>query len=820
MQRHPLANCEECAWSNEKKYSYVPAKHNGNGELLIIGEAPGAMEIQKGEPFVGPTGQLLMMTAKKVGLDISNATLDNAVACHPRFFPGSKPEKPTPAIVAACKPRLMGTIEPQVTTVLLLGKTATQSFTGQVEKITEARKGPPRVLPHPNVPDQTVKVIPSFHPAACLRSADYFPSLVKDLRKVNAEPIIWQEPEVDIYAPPWIVPEDEKLLKTYRKFYDPNIKAGDVYGLDWYAIDSLKTKLKSVVGTGDPFDRPWITVDIETDSDKESSFTHPNAWLSISIAFSPKYAIVIGGEYLDDPEIRDLIRQVLLTNRTTYHNAKFDVQVLMHLGIIDEPVFTHDTMLGNYVLDERPGYHDLKGLSRELLGVGNYSAAIKPYVRGKYGRFGNIPKPLLYLYNAYDSCCTYGIGEIILPKVRSDRTYRRLLEQSKELIVIELDGIAIDHDYIDKIDLEMSAQLKDLEMRLSKWVMNPRSVKQIHRAVDKLKLFMPDTAAKTLERTAALKATSPEAREFLGLLLSHRKLAKLHGTYVLGARKRAIAGRIFPTYLQHGTVFGRLSSRNPNIQNIPRGSTIRRIYVSRPGNALVQCDYSQVELRVIACEAKDKYLQGVFMDPTRDIHGEVSDRLYGPGNWTKEDRVRAKVYVFGSIYGLEPYSIAQAYGIHESQAAREQQEFFTLIPDVMEWREQIVERAQKEQRLTTHFGRVRRFPLVTKHNIRDVGKEGLAFIPQSTANDICLEAMVRVNRYLGGIQGVGIRNIVHDSIMVECPIARMDDIGSTVSRIMVDTATEVYSDFAPFEAKAEFGYSWGQLEEIQYADAV
>lgn len=819
MKRHPLADCDNCAW-NTPNHDYVPSETFGDGSLLVIGEAPGAQELKEGRPFVGPTGQLLRRVAAKLGVPLEDATLDNAVACHPRFAPGSKPEKPPLEVVKCCRPRMMGNVTEQVDTVLLLGKTAQNSFNNSKDKISEARQGPPKFIQHPSNSDKKLRIVSTFHPAACLRSADYFPSLLRDLVKLNAPPSDWQEPHIFIYAPEWIIPEDEHLLKLYRKHYDPDCMSGDVIGKDeWYSLDECIAELEILAwDMGDPNGRPPIAVDIETDSDKEKSFTHPDAWLSIAIATSSSSVMVIGGTYLDNPVVRKLLKKVLTTNRTIYHNVKFDVQVLMRLGILDEPTFTHDTMLASYVLDERPGYHGLKSLSGELLGVGDYAADTKPYVRGKYGRFGNIPKDILYKYNAYDAACTYGVGEQLIPKASKSRTYSRLLDQAKELIYIELDGIAVDMDYIDKLSVEMQDELNRLHDKLQRWVLNPASPVQIKKACERLQLTLPDTSAKTLATVLGMKGTSANAQDFLGTLLAYRKLAKLLNTYVIGAKTRSIDGRIYPTYLQHGTVFGRLSSRNPNIQNIPRGSTARRIYVPSPGNVLVQCDYSQVELRVVACESRDVYLQGVFRDPTRDIHGEVSDRLYGVGNWTKEDRVRAKVYVFGSVYGMEPYSIAQTFGIPVDQAEAEQKEFFALIPDVMAWRQEVMARVKRDQKLVTHFGRVRRFPLITKQNLKDVGKEGLAFLPQSTANDICLESMVRIRRALGlhkDSRYLGIRNIVHDSIMAECPIDMRFEIGALMQEIMVNTAAEVYSDFAPFEAKPEFGYNWGALQEMK-----
>jgi uracil-DNA glycosylase family 4 len=199
MKKHSLANCEVCPWQDERRFTYVPPITNGTGELLILGEAPGQAEIEQGEPFVGTSGKLLKAVAKQQGLDLSNATLDNVVACHPNFHPGMQPVKPTTDVIKACKPRVVGSIDENVTKVLLLGKTAHNAFMGGADKISEARKGPAKMVLLPEREHLgNIKVVSTYHPAACLRSADYFPSLVRDIRKINAPIIEWDEPNIYI----------------------------------------------------------------------------------------------------------------------------------------------------------------------------------------------------------------------------------------------------------------------------------------------------------------------------------------------------------------------------------------------------------------------------------------------------------------------------------------------------------------------------------------------------------------------------------------------------------------------------------------------
>ena len=802
--KHPLADCENCPWGPKGNFVPDSVGHNVDTSkripLLVIGEAPGSTEIQKKQSFIGPTGQLARTLLTKAGFNLNDVVFTNAVACHPSFAPGVQPSKPSPKAIAACRERVLD-LGSRADKVLVMGNAAKESYLQTKAAISEVRKGKPK---NPRdfkkldqlelVPEDQV-IIPTFHPAAAIRSADYFPDIVADILKFNKK-YNWEDPE---------------------------------YG----AFDQLSDCDDALLLLRDIHENKYaVAVDIETAVDKEKSFTHPDKWLSISLAYRDNkgelWALVVGGDLLFHIDILEILRRILLDNHTIYHNGKFDVQVLMRLGVIDYPRLSDDTMLGNYVLDERPGHHGLKGLSSELLGAPDYDSDIKPYTRGKKGNYGNIPKSMLYKYNAFDTICTYLIWEYQQPRIKKNRTYPRLLQQSSELIDIELDGICVDLDYLDQIDDQYAGMIQQCAEELVEYYplplsgnpldKNPKSVPQTMAAAKALKITtMTDTAAATIKRALALAEPGSDQYRFLSLLLEHRRLNKLYGTYISGTRKKMVDGRVYPTFLQHGTVFGRLSSRNPNIQNVPRGSTIRKLFVPSDGNVFVQCDYSQVELRVICCEAKDEYLQGVFMDPSRDIHGEVSDRLYGPGNWTKEDRVRAKVYVFGSIYGLEPYSIGLAYGIPESQADKEQREFFSLIPDTMAWRQRVLDTVYKQQYLETFWGRRRRFPLITKMNKASVGKEALAFLPQSTANDICLESMVALNhnfRIWPESVRPRIKILVHDSIMVECQEEYRDDVISIMIEIMERVPMEKYSTYAPFAVSAEIGHSWGELKEI------
>jgi DNA polymerase-1 len=210
----------------------------------------------------------------------------------------------------------------------------------------------------------------------------------------------------------------------------------------------------------------------------------------------------------------------------------------------------------------------------------------------------------------------------------------------------------------------------------------------------------------------------------------------------------------------------------------------------------------------MATLAEDEYLRGVFNEG-RDIHSEVAERFFGSG-FTKEQRVRAKAVVFGLAYGREAFSLAAEFGIPVAEAQRYLNQFFEVIPDLVAWRNDVQDRVtSSHEDLVSPFGRHRRFWLITNDNKKDILKEALAFLPQSTASDICLSALIALGQSLPS--EARLRLPVHDSILVECPESMAADVGQFVKQTMEHTAKEVFTDYVNFDVDVAIGNSWGEL---------
>lgn len=788
------ADCSNCPLRTSTKF--VPSAGSNSAALAFVGEAPGVQEAREGVPFVGPSGRLLQIVTNQYGIKREEVFLSNATLCRPSD--GSPPPK---SAIAACRPRLHKELSDRgVETVVALGNGACLSILG-VEGVTKLRVGPGRKSPYEEL--SGVRVIPTVHPAACLRQSDMFPSLVTDVGKVVNPNVAWTEPQYEVIDDPL---DAVAYLRGIEK------RAGD------------------------------LVVDIEVDIEKDTAFDHPNRYglLCVGLANAEGRAVVIGERACANDEVRDALADALTTSRIIAQNGKFDLAGLYPVVGAQELFF--DTMLASYCLDERPGVHGLKHMAVEILGAPQYDEEIKKYVGPRDG-YGVIPRELLYKYNAYDAVCTFALYQIF--KERLEKQGLRdihdfLVAASNELMYLELNGLAVDREYVKELTVKYTESLGIIEQDIDKILVNagynpinPRSPKQVKEALEFFKISVDstneETLTKILEQADAHFGEEAEEKsyyQFCKTLLTHRREAKMFGTYVKGTVKRLYAGRVYPTFLLHGSTTGRLACRNPNLQNVPRESAIKRLFVpAKEGNVFVQADYSQAELRVLSFLAQDTYFREILNDPNRDLFDELTPQLYGPNvnksmvgtepdqidpELWKDIRVRVKAFVYGLGYGRHWSSIASEYKMEDKEAEIVTKRFFGLIPEIVEFQKWVKNEVREGRDLITPFGRHRRFHLITQENWKSVQNEALAFLPQSTSSDVCLRAMVQVRRDLRG-SGAFVRNIVHDSILVDCPEDMASDVGALLDRHMVASGRELVGDYIDFRTDVKIGKHWGEV---------
>lgn len=770
-RKHPLANCEICPIYKDS--GFVPTLNlKPSAGIVVCGEAPGAHEERKGIPFTGPSGELLNQILQHHGFRRDEIMITNACLCRPN----NNNDDPPKAALEACAPRLQQEIaESGATTIVAVGKVATFALTTERGSMRKIRVGPPKPYKY----DPSIQVIPTWHPAYSLRAPDSFPDLVFDFGKIRGgQQHDWAEPD-------------------YRVVDDP-ISA-------IRTLEAIRTR----------FDR--IVIDIETGVEKDNSFDHPSEYdlLCVGIAFAKGKAVVVGEAALQHHDVRVELRRLLSSTKLIAHNGKFDLAGLRN--VCGRLTLWFDTMLASNCLDERPGHHGLKQLSIERLGAPDYEANIRDYVpRG--GNYANIPREILYRYNAYDVVCTWDLYELFSGEM-SDADWQKhdfIVQAANALIELELNGIHFDLSYNDELSAEYLEILNNLELRMKELVgyeVNPRSPIQILKYYATQALTLPKTDADLLK--SLLEVIDGEALEFTKLLLEHRRKAKLYGTYVKGLAKRVTAdGKVYTTYTLHGTTSGRLASRQPNLQNVVREKTIRNQFVvSHPDHRFIQLDFKQAEGRVITTLAQDEYLRSIFADPDRDLFSELCNDIFGAGLWNKEHRVSMKSIFYGNAYGRGAKSIAQELqlqgsNITDAETAQLMREFNQLIPDVMKWQAAIKHEVLAGNDLTTPFGRRRSFWLITEKNKADVLNEALSYKPQSIASDICLRALIRLTPMLRDLATP--RLTIHDAIVVETHKNQVEEVIDLMSREMLKSAEE-FTTYVPFAVDSTIGVSWGDL---------
>lgn len=778
-ERHPLADCSNCPL-NDPENTFVPTQFpEGVPTLAVVGEAPGFAEGIYKQPFRGPSGKLLDTVLRHYKYKRREVLLTNVCLCRP---PGNATPPKTAA--NACRPRLLAELASSgVRDVLALGGTASSALVDDGRGVSTLRVGPAKTPTRGLDGSAVERVVPTWHPAYCLRTADAFPSLVSDVGKLK-----------DVRREPWSPPE-------------------------WTYIDDVANALEFL---SDLETRaPVVVVDIEVGVEKDTAFDHPNEYdlLCVGLAYERGKAVVLGESVVKDEGVLHALGRYLRRVKIIAHNGKFDLAGLYpHLGGLE---LWFDTMLAHYALDERPGTHGLKYLAVEKLGAPKYDDEIKRHIPAR-GNYADIPREILYKYNAMDVACTWALYEMFQDAL--DREGLRpvhdfMVAASNQLMYLELNGIAVDRTYSMELEGSYIERMSALESTMDELVnvttrgeiasINPRSPKQL-TAYFAYK-GVPTTSTDVDHLHAILGRLDPTSKlaEFTRTLLTYRRVQKLYGTYIKGIRKRLYRGRAHTTYMLHGSTSGRLASRNPNLQNIVRDKPIRRQFaVSKEDNIFIQADFKQAEGRVITTLARDEYLRNIFADTERDLFNELSDGLYGPGNWAKEERVRTKAFFYGLSYGRQAYSIAMEYNMSVRDAERRLRDFMDLIPATAAWQSRTKEQVLGGGSLVTPFGRKRRFFLITQENQKDVLNEALSFLPQSTASDICLSALVRLRPMLRGLGWI--RLTIHDALVVECPEKNKEVVSEMLAREMIEAGRR-FTDYVPFAVDLTYGKNWGEL---------
>jgi DNA polymerase-1 len=505
-------------------------------------------------------------------------------------------------------------------------------------------------------------------------------------------------------------------------------------------------------------------------------------------------------------------------------NLKYDWSVLYSHGVKPAGILA-DTMVADYVL-EPEGRHNLETLALTHLG---HTVTTYEQVCGK-GKdqigFDQVPIDQATHYSAEDAWAAWRVWETLSPRL-SEEGVQGIYEQVDLPLVdilcrMELEGIAIDVPYLQELSRDLDHDLKRIEKDIARFTVGPvnlNSPKQLaHLLFDELKL---PTGAKTktgYSTDASVLEGLADLHEVPRLLLEYRELSKLKGTYVdpLPGMRDPKSGRVHASFHQAVAATGRLSSSDPNLQNIPirseRGRKIRRAFIPREGQLLVSADYSQIELRLLAHMSQDPELVGSFLRE-EDVHRRTASEIFGVSPDQVDDRQRsiAKAINFGLMYGKTAHGLAQELKISRKEAQETIDRYFHRYSGVKKFLDGQIQQARDSGQVHTLAGRRRKLRDIHSRNpaLRAVAERMAMNTPiQGTAADLIKLAMIDLDRALTS-QKLRARLIlqVHDELVLDVPKGEQ----SVVEKILAETMEGAMKLTVPLRVNVSSGATWADL---------
>jgi len=532
--------------------------------------------------------------------------------------------------------------------------------------------------------------------------------------------------------------------------------------------------------------------------------------------------------------IREQLGPILADTRVTKyaHNANYDCIVLRQHDL-NVRGLAFDTMIAAYLLDPSGRSLGLKAQAWQELGV--EMTPIEELIgKGKDQlTMDRVAVERVFPYAAADADMTFRLVARQEAQLKEKHLWPLFTEIEMPLVPVLIDmeciGVALDVEFLKEMSRELHLRLNELERQIEQQVGYPLNINSSQQLSDALfhRLGLPTDGVP--RGTSGFYSTAAEVLENLkgkhavvDLILEHRQLSKIKSTYVdaLPLLVSPDTGRLHTSWNQTGTVTGRVSSSDPNLQNIPirtdLGRRVRQAFVARPGGMLLGADYSQVELRVLAHISGDENLLAAFRRG-EDIHASTASRILGVPlqEVTPDMRRLAKTINFGLIYGMSDWGLAARTELSQEEAADFISKYFAQFPRVRQYLAGVKQQAADLGYVETLLGRKRYFPELSSgsrahSNLKAAAQRMAINHPiQGTAADILKIAMIRLYDELQG-QGLHSKMIlqVHDELVLEVPDAEVERVTALVRAVMEGA----YPLDVPLKVDIKTGRHWGEME--------
>jgi len=593
------------------------------------------------------------------------------------------------------------------------------------------------------------------------------------------------------------------------------------------ALDTLVARLRG---------RPRMALDTETTG------TDPmrSALVGISLSDAPGkgYYLPVGhderlrvGQQLPLPLAREKLGPLLQDPAIAKvcHNAQFDIMALARQGMPIQGLW-FDTMIASWILEPTGRGIGLKSQVWQRLGI--EMTAIEELIGkgSKQARMDQISVAKVAPYACADADMTLRLADVLQPELKERNQWSLFTEIEMPLVPVlvdmQLHGMVVDCAYLQGMAQEMSQRLAELEAQVFELAghrFNINSTKQLATVLfDELGLPKVRRTATGYSTDVSVLEELRDKHPVVAAILEHRQLEKLNSTYVeaLPLLVNPDTGRVHTSFNQTSTTTGRLSSSDPNLQNIPvrteLGRRIRGAFVAPGGCLLLGCDYSQVELRLLAHLSQDAELLGAF-HRDEDVHASTAAAIYGVplAEVTPQQRALAKTINFGLMYGMGDYGLSSRTALTVSEAHAFIEAYFKRFSRVKEYLDNTVREARQRGYVETILGRRRYFPELSSHSAANMGlrraaeRAAVNMPVQGSAADIIKLAMIRLDRRLRE-EKLRARMVlqVHDELVLEVAEAEVE----AAKALVVEVMENAYALSVPLKVQASLGKTWMEMK--------
>ncbi len=760
LKRDP--NCNKCGLCEGANTVCLLGSGGTKLKAMIIGEAPGKTEDEQGEPFVGRSGRMIDEMIADAGMDRADFYVTNAVRCRP---PGNK--TPSKREIKACREWLMKEIqEVKPKFIMVLGGTALESLLG-VKGIRKLRGFPQEVIGSQfGLAHETVFVLPAYHPSYVMRDPRMEPVLKRDIKQF-CEMVKRGGPRAGTDAKPRIVLTRQDLEEALE-----DIKASEIV-----AHDTETSGLNPFVPGS------WVTSWGIATSNHQWCFplNHPQG---------PLYR-----KFNAQRRRVKKIARALRGKKVVAHNGKFDALWLAAVF----GVWVHcdfDTMLAHYNLNEN-ALHGLDHLASHYFGAMDYDIPLEE----KHG-FGPLQRHCEYL--ALDIMYTRKLYFQLHKELTRDSLTHRVFKDitmpaCRMFAEAEYRGVYVNQEELRKAWDYWTEIAEDRLAQLNKLVPDTRTRKdkKTKEIVTGINWGSPDQVAEVLfdrlkltplDKTGSGKKYSVSESVLLRLAKQHkvpklilewREAMKNRGTFIESWMEKCFDGRMHCSFKIHGTVTGRPSCEDPNLQQTPRDKRLRRLIQAPPGWILLDADLSQAELRIAAEMSEDQELMLSYQTGV-DVHTLTVQRIFGIMNPTKEERKKGKAINFGFLYGMGWRKFLDYardnYGVEftEGEAKKIRKAFFRMYHGLPDWHKKQRKFVRKYGYVRSLLGRKRRLPdaqLVGESEFiqmkrAEAERQAINSPVQSFASDLNLLAAIELHNELPRDE-FAIVGTIHDAILME-----------------------------------------------------